>query len=330
MIATDRHFKHTKEAVVLLNMGGPNNLYEVEVFLDNMFNDPYILSVKNSLWRKILAKIIVKNRLQKSQDIYRHIGGKSPIGNLSARLTRELNHLDPSRYYTYAMRYTPPYASMVFAELQKQGFKSIVLFSMYPQYSTTTTLSSIQDALQALRSLDYTPALFSIDRFYTHSLYNQAICSSIAQTMQDRKSQEFVLIFSVHGLPERIIEQGDPYQAECLHHVSLLKRALILFNFKAIKLSYQSKLGPLKWLEPSTAETIEQHRKDKILIYPLAFSLDNSETLYELQIQYKLDATRLAVPEYLVCPCLNDSPAFAKAIIDLIQHGDRKTLYLSE
>ncbi|MFC3848090.1 ferrochelatase [Helicobacter baculiformis] len=319
---------HLQEAVVLLNMGGPNHLHEVELFLQNMFNDPYILCIKNTRLRQLIAKFITKSRAHKSRAIYERIGGKSPIAALSAQLTQKLNTLDSSRYYTYAMRYAPPHAFNVLEQLQEQGFMRLTLFPMYPQYSTTTTLSSIQDALRALKVLDYTPLLSSIERFYTHPLYNQAIVQSIAHTLKGRAPEEFVLIFSVHGLPERMILEGDPYQAECIHHVSLLKRALLhaSLRFKRIELAYQSKVGPLKWLEPSTEEMIERHRKHKILIYPLAFSIDNSETIYELQIQYRLNAERLAVREYLVCPCLNDQIDFAKAIIDLLAHAPRTIL----
>ncbi|GMB95914.1 ferrochelatase [Helicobacter sp. NHP22-001] len=315
-----------REAVVLLNMGGPNNLYEVEVFLTNMFNDPYILAIKSPFWRKLLASFIVKMRKEKSKAIYEKIGQKSPINDLSAKLTQRLNTLDPTRHYTYAMRYTPPFAPMVFAELQQQGFDSCLLFSMYPQYSTTTTLSSIEDALKALKALNFAPTLSCIDRFYTHTLYNQAIVQSIKDTIKGHNPKEFVLIFSVHGLPESVVQQGDPYQAECLHHVSLLTQQLLPLCFKKITLSYQSKVGPMKWLEPSTQESIEAHRKDKILIYPLAFSIDNSETTYELQMQYRLEAKRLAVPKFLVCPCLNDNLHFAQAILDLVHNAPRKPL----
>ncbi|BCZ17603.1 Ferrochelatase HemH [Helicobacter sp. NHP19-003] len=315
-----------KEAVVLLNMGGPNNLYEVEVFLTNMFNDPYILAIKSPFWRKLLASFIVKMRKEKSKAIYQKIGHKSPINALSARLTHRLNALDPTRHYTYAMRYTPPFAPMVFAELKVQGFESCLLFSMYPQYSTTTTLSSLEDALKALRALNFSPKLSCIDRFYTHESYNQAIVESIANTIKGHNPREFVLIFSVHGLPESVVQQGDPYQAECLHHVSLLKQQLLPMHFKKITLSYQSKVGPMKWLEPSTQEALETHRKDKIIIYPLAFSIDNSETVYELQIQYRLEAMRLAVPQFLVCPCLNDDLGFIRAIVDLVHNAPRKPL----
>ncbi|WP_104751144.1 ferrochelatase [Helicobacter salomonis] len=319
---------HSQEAVVLLNMGGPNNLQEVEVFLRNMFNDPCILSIKNARLRQLVAHFIVKSRASESHAIYERLGGKSPISALSAQLVQRLRTLDPSRHYAYAMRYTPPYALDVLAQLQDQGFTHLTLFSMYAQYSTTTTLSSMQDALNALKTLNYTPTLSSIERFYTHALYNQAIVRSIAKTLDGRPPEDFVLIFSVHGLPERVVLEGDPYQAECVHHVSLLKRAFVQasLRFKHVELSYQSKLGPMKWLEPSTAEVIESHRKSNIIIYPLAFSIDNSETLYELEIQYRLDAERLAIKEYLVCPCLNDQPDFAKAILDLLAHTPRTIL----
>ncbi len=309
-------------------MGGPNNLDEVALFLTNMFNDPYILSVNPPKLRKLLASFITKNRLQKSQAIYQRIGGKSPIASLSAKLVAKLNALDPSRHYTYAMRYTPPFARNTFQTLQAEGFERLKLFSMYPQYSTTTTLSSMQDALRALETLSYTPQITRVERFYTHSLYNQAIVETISNTLAKRSAKDFVLIFSVHGLPTKVVLEGDPYQAECLHHVSLLKRAFVRtsLRFKEIVLAYQSKVGPMKWLEPSTEEIIEQYRRHKIIIYPLAFSIDNSETLYELQIQYKFHAMRLGVPEYLVCPCLNDRSSFARAIVDIVNHGFESAL----
>ncbi|WP_121020805.1 ferrochelatase [Helicobacter vulpis] len=316
----------SQEAVVLLNMGGPNHLQEVEVFLHNMFNDPCILSIKNARLRQLVAKFIVKSRASKSRAIYERIGGKSPIASLSAQLAQRLCALDPSRYYTYAMRYTPPYALGVLEQLQQCGIKHITLFSMYAQYSTTTTLSSLTDVHNALKTLNYAPFLNTIDRFYTNALYNQAIVQSIMSTLKGRDPKEFVLIFSVHGLPERVILQGDPYQAECIHHVSLLKQALTRASlfFKRVELSYQSKVGPMKWLEPSTEALIEHYRKSKLIIYPLSFSIDNSETLYELQIQYRLDAKRLGVLEYLVCPCLNDHPDFAKAILEVLNNQHAK------
>ncbi|WP_104748658.1 ferrochelatase [Helicobacter cetorum] len=314
--------KSPKEAVILLNMGGPNSLYEVEVFLKNMFDDPFILTIKNNFMRKMVGKMIVNARVEKSKKIYEKLGGKSPLTPITFALTKRLNELDSSRFYTYAMRYTPPYASMVLQDLVSKGIESLVLFSMYPQYSSTTTLSSFNDAFKALKSLEsFRPKVRVVERFYTSTRLNKIILNTILSTLKNQKSQDFVLIFSVHGLPKSIIDAGDTYQKECEHHLNLLKDLIQQKNikFKEVLLSYQSKLGPMKWLEPSTESLIEKHRKSNIIIYPLAFTIDNSETLYELEIQYRLMAKRLAIKEYLVCPCLNDSTEFAKLIVDLVQ-----------
>ncbi|GAA9071643.1 ferrochelatase [Helicobacter pylori] len=315
--------KSPKEAVILLNMGGPNSLYEVGVFLKNMFDDPFILTIKNNFMRKMVGKMIVNSRIEKSKKIYEKLGGKSPLTPITFALTERLNKLDPSRFYTYAMRYTPPYASMVLQDLALKEVESLVFFSMYPQYSSTTTLSSFNDAFNALKALEaFRPRVRVIERFYASKKLNGIILNTILSTLNNRKSQDFVLIFSVHGLPKSVIDAGDTYQQECEHHVSLLKELMQQKNipFKEVLLSYQSKLGPMKWLEPSTEELIEKHRKSHIIIYPLAFTIDNSETLYELDMQYRLMAERLAVKEYLVCPCLNDSIEFAKFIIELVNN----------
>ncbi|MGN8472830.1 ferrochelatase [Helicobacter pylori] len=315
--------KSPKEAVILLNMGGPNSLYEVGVFLKNMFDDPFILTIKNNFMRKMVGKMIVNSRIEKSKKIYEKLGGKSPLTPITFALTERLNELDPTRFYTYAMRYTPPYVSMVLQDLALKEIESLVFFSMYPQYSSTTTLSSFNDAFNALKSLEtFRPKVRVIERFYTDKKLNEIILNTILSTLNNRKSQDFVLIFSVHGLPKSIVDAGDTYQQECEHHVSLLKELMQQKNipFKEVLLSYQSKLGPMKWLEPSTEELIEKHRKSNIIIYPLAFTIDNSETLYELDMQYRLMAERLAVKEYLVCPCLNDSIEFAQFIIERVKN----------
>ncbi|AFI04241.1 ferrochelatase [Helicobacter cetorum] len=321
--------KSPKEAVILLNMGGPNSLYEVEVFLKNMFDDPCILTIKNNFMRKMVGKMIVNARVEKSKKIYEKLGGKSPLTPITFALTKRLNELDSSRFYTYAMRYTPPYAPMVLQDLVSKEIDSLVLFSMYPQYSSTTTLSSFNDAFKALKSIEgFRPKVRVIERFYTAPKLNEIILDTILATLKGQKSEDFTLIFSVHGLPQSIIDAGDTYQKECEHHVSLLKELMQQknINFKKVLLSYQSKLGPMKWLEPSTESLIEEHRKSNIIIYPLAFTIDNSETLYELEIQYRLMAKRLGIKEYLVCPCLNDSLEFAKLIVELVQESSSQIL----
>ena len=125
--------KEIKEAVVLLNMGGANSLFEVELFLRNMFADPLILRIKNSFIRKFVANIIINARLDKLKANYQAIGSKSPLVEITYNLTQTLSKIDNSRFYTYAMRYTPPYARNVVADLKERGIQKITLFSMYPQ-----------------------------------------------------------------------------------------------------------------------------------------------------------------------------------------------------
>lgn len=310
-----------KEAVLLLNMGGPSSLYEVETFLTNMFYDPHILSIKNAFFRKMIANFIVSKRSEKSKKIYAAIGGKSPITGITFALTQKLQQIDQSRIYTYVMRYTPPYSKMVLEDLKNKGVESIILVSMYPQYSTTTTLSSITDIRTSLKELNYHPDIKVIDRFYQEDAFNNAILQDIQHTLKGKDSSEFVLILSAHGIPEKVVQRGDSYQRECEENLEIIKNKLKHNNiiFKDVILSYQSKVGPMKWIGPDTDQVIQKNKKNKIIIYPISFTIDNSETEYELCIQYKTLAQEIGVKDYIVCPCLNDSDSFAKMILEWIE-----------
>ena len=159
-------------------MGGPSNLFEVETFLKNMFADPHILQVKSTFMRKIIGTIIVNKRLEEAKKNYQAIGGKSPITPTTFALTQKLNQLDPSTYYTYAMRYTPPYADMVVMDLLHRGIEEIVLFSMYPQYSTTTTKSSLVDIKQALCETKYSPKIRVVERYFNDYRFCELIVNA--------------------------------------------------------------------------------------------------------------------------------------------------------
>lgn len=310
-----------KEAALLLNIGGPNSLYEVDIFLKNMFNDPYILSIKNNFLRKMAASFIVNKRSETSKAIYQAIGGKSPITQITFSLIQKLQHKDPHRTYAYAMRYVPPYIKMVLQDLQNQGINSLTLFSMYPQYSTTTTLSSFNEVYNSLNALNYKPAIKTIERFYKNNAFNECIVQEIKQKLQDKNPNEFTLIFSAHGLPQNIIDKGDSYQEECQEHVEILKQILqtrdMIFN--EILLTYQSKVGPLKWIGPDTHKVIQAQGNKKIIVYPLSFTIDNSETLYELSIQYADLAKKSGSQDYIVCECPNDSDIFVEMILESCQ-----------
>lgn len=318
--------KDIKEAVVLLNMGGVNNLFEVETFLRNMFADPLILRIKSNFLRKIVANIIINARLERLKANYRAIGSKSPLVETTYNLTKILGVIDNSRLYTYAMRYTPPYAKNVAQDLMNRGITKITLFSMYPQFSTTTTLSSVRDFLGALKELNYTPKVDIVES-YADDLGFAKICVEHIKEVQsnfssDESFSDFVLLVSTHSIPQSVADAGDIYESEVVKNTEAIKKQLKEqgIAFKDIVICYQSKVGPIKWLGPSTIDMIKKHRKEKIIIYPLAFTIDNYETEFELDIDNRKLADSLGVKKYIVCKCPNATTNFAKVIVELILH----------
>lgn len=309
-----------KQALVLLNMGGPNNLDEVPVFLKNMFNDPNILSIPNPI-RKFVAFMIVSARRNAAKSNYEAIGGKSPLPEITQRLVNKLQEKLPNLYVTCAMNYTPPFATEAIEALKNKNIQHIILFSMFPQYSTTTIKSSLEDFQKRCKKLDYSPEITVIDRYADHAAYNDALIASVQETLGDSDASEFELIFSAHGLPVKVIEKGDPYQKELEAQMEILKAKLGEKNlhFKDVHLAYQSKVGPMKWLEPSLEQKLESLQSKKVIIYPIAFTIDNSETDFELSIEYKELADEHGFEEYRVCKCLNDSDAFCQVIGELIR-----------
>ncbi len=306
------------KALILLNMGGPNSLDEVEVFLKNMFNDKNIITVKSDLLRSFISFMIVNSRKKVARSNYAKIGGKSPIIGYTKQLIEKLQLELKDTYVTYAMRYTSPFAKDVVAKLKEKGITEVTLFPLYPQYSTTTTKSSLEDFEEALESLHV--KTLHVDKFYENGLYNELLIDKIQEQLKNKNSEEFELIFSAHSLPQSIVDKGDTYQKEILLHVELLKDILKEKNiiFKDIHVAYQSKLGPVKWLEPSLEDKLKSLTCKKVIISPISFTIDNSETEFELSIEYKEVADELGFKEYLVAKCPNDSKKFVKFISQIV------------
>lgn len=305
-----------KKALVLLNMGGARNKDELKMFLINMFNDKNILTVKSNLLRKMIAFFITKRRLNDAWSNYELIGNSSPINPLTEKLVQKCNEKIKD-YKTYqVMRYTPPFAKDVIEQILKDGIQDIVLLPLYPQYSTTTTKSSIEDFV------DFLPYSFGkniryIETFYKNSIFNSCIVDEIEKQVEGK--DDYNLIFSAHGLPQKIVDNGDPYEKQMKEHVEILSKMLNEkdLNFKSINLAYQSKVGPMKWLEPSLEDMLKNFKKQKVLVYPIAFIVDNSETDFELDIEYREVAEELEIEDYRVCKCVNDSDKFVEAIKDI-------------
>src|SRR3989339_868462 len=306
-----------REAIVLLNMGGPNNLGEVEMFLHNMFNDPYIIRTKSSLLRRFIAGMITLTRAEKSQDIYRQIGGKSPLVGHTRVLVESLQkNVGEDIIVDFVMRYTPPMAHEVCERLQEQGIEKVYLIPLYPQYSSTTTQSSLDDFETTAHAIGWDVITVEIKHFFAHKTYNLCLLERIKEALAEDNGESFDLIFSAHGLPQKIVDQGDPYQRQVVAHVELIKTLMKEkgLNFNAIHLAYQSKVGPMKWLEPSLEATLHELQNKRVIIVPIAFTVDNSETDFELSIEYAEVAQKIGYEAYRVCRCPNEHPLFVQTL----------------
>ena len=304
--------------VVLLNMGGVSSLEEVPVFLSNMFNDKNIIGVKSNLLRAFIAKMIVLARANKAKANYKIIGGKSPLLDLSDKLIELLNS-NSEVYFTKAMRYTPPFAKEAIKELKSHNIEDVILFPLYPQYSTTTTKSSVEDFILGMYAQNYTPKnIRVINRFYDNPKFIDIICDELESIVHNHNNYE--LIFSAHSLPQKIIDKGDSYQQEVKNQIELIKVELKKrdIEFNSISLAYQSKLGPIKWLEPALDTKLKEYKNKKIVIYPISFIIDNAETVLELDIEYRELSLKHGIDEYIVAKCPNYSDSFVDFIKDLI------------
>ena len=315
------------KALFLLNMGGPNDLDEVELFLHNMFSDKNILPT-NPMTRALIRKIIITKRLDEAKESYAHLGGKSPLSDLTEQLIDKLkNKLDMPIYA--AMRYVPPFAGDALKKCKDDGIEELILFPLYPQYSTTTTLSSYEDIVSRCKALEYSPKItMATCQYFDDIDYIKANVAQVEKAIGGKNSSEYDLLLSAHGLPMSIIKAGDPYQRQVESNVSAIKTLLALKGifFNEVKLVYQSKVGSAAWLEPNLVDILRNPTNRKVLIYPLAFTIDNSETLFELDIEHREIAEKVKYNDYIVANCMNDSDDFVDLIIKYVnQHSEKKS-----
>ncbi|EAJ6152489.1 ferrochelatase [Campylobacter lari] len=297
--------------VFFLNMGGVNKLDECEVFLKNMFNDPYILGIKNVFLRKFVAFIIRKSRLKAMKQNYEKMGGKSPLTQITQSLCDKLNSKTREYKFDFISLYVPPFANEVFSKYDFKQNDEIILFPLYPHHSKTTVTSSLEVVENELRNIQNQVNVKIIDVFYKDELYNEMIIKHILE--KKREYDYKTLIFSAHSLPLSVIKKGDLYEKHVQEHVDILKGKL-KNKFDQIILSYQSKLGPVKWLEPNTSDILES-LDQKALIYPISFCIDCSETIFELGVEYR----HLAKSDYELIKCPNDSDEFIEFILNQVK-----------
>jgi ferrochelatase len=306
-----------KRAVVLLNMGGPNNLDEVEVFLNNMFNDKRIIGAPKPI-RMMIAKLITWQRKKEARSNYAALGGKSPIVEYTKQLIEKLeSHIDASIHMV--MRYTPPFAAQTVEKFR--DIDEIYAIPLYPHYSSTTTLSSMEDLEESIKKMGLKAKVKTLQHYYRHPDYIAATVERIKETLGEHNPDEYELVFSAHGLPKRIIEKGDDYQRHIKYNVFHARKALQKagIHFHKTHLAYQSRLGPLEWIRPYLDDKLKSLKKKKVIIYPIAFTIDNSETEFELDVEYREIAEEIGFEEYRVAKAPNDHPAFVKCISSIYE-----------
>jgi len=313
--------------VVLLQLGGPDSLESVEPFLYNLFCDPDIIDLPLAfLFRKPLARLISRRRAPKVQEYYRRIGGRSPILKLTHRqalaLQRELEKTMRAKVYI-AMRYWHPLTEETLEEVRRDGVRRVVLLPLYPHYSRTTTGSSVGEWRRWMARRQATDMEVDVvEEYCDHPAYIGALVRQIAIALRRVPSADRTrvhLVFSAHGTPVKLVRGGDPYQQQIIRTYDAVIRA---GNFGLPHhLCYQSKVGPERWLEPSLGQTVRQlagEGASHLVVVPIAFVSDHSETLWEINIQVKEEAKKLGVRYYDMSPALHTNPLFIRALADLV------------
>ncbi len=319
-----------KKAVILFNLGGPDSLENVEPFLFNLFNDPAILNLPFFI-RYPLAKIISKKRAPTAKKIYKELGGSSPIleltVNQSLALEGKLNELEKNNEYKcyVVMRCWHPRAEQVIHQVKDFNPEEIILLPLYPQFSAATSGSSLKEWKEICEKNNFNVKTSTICCYPTNNFFIQGHTDLINEKIIELEN--FKLIFSAHGLPEKNIKKGDPYQWQVEQSVHEIVKRLGLKNLDWI-LSYQSRVGPLKWIGPSTEDVIIENSKlgKKIVLVPIAFVSEHSETLVELDIEYKELADKNGCIQYIRIPALGTNKYFINSLSSLVLNKEKNRI----
>jgi len=314
----------TKTAVVLFNLGGPDSLDAVEPFLFNLFSDPAIIRLPRLL-RHFIAKQISRRRAPIAQEIYRQIGGKSPIVKQTKAqaeaLEAALSDLGEVRVFI-AMRYWNPRSDVTAIEVKCYAPDRVMLLPLYPQFSTTTTKSSLVDWYQAAKNIGLTSPQITSSALCCYAT-SQGLIAAQSELIKPLLSAAVArgpvrLLLSAHGLPESIVKSGDPYAWQIEQTAAGIVDKLDIDGLDW-RLCYQSRVGPMKWIGPSTDDEIKRAGIDSValVVAPIAFVSEHSETLVELDIEYRELAQKSGVVAYDRVPAVGCHPAFINALADL-------------
>jgi protoporphyrin/coproporphyrin ferrochelatase len=320
-----------KVAILMLNLGGPDTLDAVEPFLYNLFSDPDIFKLPLSfLLQKPLALAISKARSPKVRNSYHEIGGGSPILRLTQEQARNLEatlkeyfNLDAKVYL--GMRYWKPFTEHAIREMQQDGVTEAIVLPLYPQYSVTTTGSSMNEVKRWMEKLNYHPQLSVIPPFFDHPAYKASIAEIIQDGLDSHdwgcEKKDVTVLFSAHSLPKKfVIKNKDPYPEQIMATCRTVMQEY--FPNQLWELAYQSKVGNLVWLGPQTDGILHYFSAtsvDNILMVPISFVSDHLETLFEIDLEYIPLAHQLGLKHVVRSPGLNSRPTFIKTLAKLVK-----------
>lgn len=326
--------------VLLLNLGGPDQLEDVRPFLFNLFSDPEIIRLPFPWLQKPLAWLISSLRAKKSQENYRQIGGGSPLRQITEEQAQALRsrlqqHGEDASVYV-GMRYWHPFTEEAIARIKRDHIERLVILPLYPQFSISTSgssfrlLESLWEEDPALNRIDYTV----IPSWYDRPGYLQAMAQLIAQEIDQFPNPDSVhVFFSAHGVPVSYVEEaGDPYQREIEHCTELIMQTLNRPN--PYTLAYQSRVGPVEWLQPYTEDALKELADQGVrdlAVVPISFVSEHIETLQEIDMEYRELAEEAGIENFHRVPALNTHPVFIEELATLvIEAAKSPSMKLSE
>ncbi|AFY78517.1 ferrochelatase [Pleurocapsa sp. PCC 7327] len=319
--------------VLLLNLGGPEQLEDVRPFLFNLFADPEIIRLPFPWLQKPLAWLISTLRFQKSQENYMQIGGGSPLRRITEAqaqaLEERLAEIGQEARVYIGMRYWHPFTEEAIAAIKRDRIKRLVILPLYPQFSISTSGSSFRVLEEiwkkdpALRQIDYT----IVPCWYDSPGYIKAMVDLIVQELEKFSDPDRVhIFFSAHGVPQSYVDEaGDPYQQEIEECTRLIMKTLNRPN--DYTLAYQSRVGPVEWLKPYTEDALKELGEkgiEDLLVTPISFVSEHIETLQEIDIEYREVAEEAGIKNFQRVPALNTHPVFIDALAELTVESLKK------
>jgi protoporphyrin/coproporphyrin ferrochelatase len=315
----------SKTAVVLLNLGAPDSTAAVRPFLFTLFNDPAIITLPQPL-RSLIATLIAGRRTPVARSIYERLGGGSPLlANTEAQAAALGEALGADHRVFIAMRHWHPMSTETAAAVKAWGADEVVLLPLYPQFSTTSTGSSLAAWQKAAVAAGLNAPARAVCCYPDEPGFIAALAGEIERAVAAwPKGERFRLLFSAHGLPQKTVAAGDPYQWQVERTVAALRTALGRADLDST-ICYQSRVGPLAWLEPATDAEIGRAGKDGIgvIIAPVAFVSEHSETLVELDQEYRHLAERMGVPRYVRVPTVGTAREFIAGLARLVRSAQK-------